>query len=55
MVADNDLVLFRLQRFWFSHIHTFGHFPTSGAPDIKQHTSGIIVVLGYDLGLFIHP
>ena len=44
MLADNDCVLFRLRQRWFCSIHTSGHFPTPGAPDIKQLTSGTTVV-----------
>lgn len=43
--ADNDGVLFRLLRFRFSNVHTFGYFPTSGTPDIKQLASGTTVVI----------
>ena len=44
MLADNDYILLRLRQFWFRDVHTFGHFLTPGAPDIKQLTSGTTVV-----------
>lgn len=44
MLADNDYILLFLRQFWFRNVHTFGHFPTPGALDIKQLTSGTTVV-----------